>query len=184
MEILRSEALMRKCHFSRTFKVTEGGFMKVSYTLLLWTVCVCMLIGCSSTEVHERKGSGSGGAGDLGIAGGYWEAVWEYPSDPPIYYGFTIVQSRGRLYGTCFQGGKDGICLFFLENCKIDGNHFEGRWTYPPANLGEMIEGTFSGDTCRLTNYVTEGWGVIDLHRVAKLSKTPNIFTVPAEKKQ
>lgn len=159
--------------------------MKVFHTVFLWVVGVLMFVGCSSTGVHEKAASGSEATANLGIAGGFWEGACEYPPGPPtIYYGLTLVQSRGRLYGTCFQGGKDGICLFFLENCKIEGNHFEGRWIYPPANLGEMIEGTFSGDTCRLTNYVTEGYGVLYLHRVARLSKTPNIFVVPAEKKQ
>lgn len=158
--------------------------MKVSYTLFLWTVGVFMLIGCSSTGVHEEVSSGSGRTGNLGIAGGFWEGSWKYPSDPPIYYGLTLVQSHDRLYGTCFQGRRDGISLYFLENCKIEGNHFEGRWTYPAVNLGEMIEGTFEGDCCHFTNYLTEGYCAIDLHRVQRLSKTPNIFVVPAEKKQ
>ena len=149
--------------------------MKVPYTLFLWTDCVFMLIGCSSTEVCDKVGSGFGRASNLGIAGGFWEGSSKYESVPQLYYGLTLVQSRGHLYGTCFEGGND-VTLYFLENCKIDGNHFEGRWIYPPANLGEMIEGTFEGDSCRLTNYLTEGYSVIDLHRVNKLNRAPNVF--------
>jgi hypothetical protein len=115
------------------------------------------------------------------MAGGFWEG--HHPFLPSYYYGYTFIESQGELMGTCFQGAEE-IRLYLLEDCKIQGSRFQGRKTYSPVNDSERIEGAFDGDSCRLTNYVTDGYGVVELHRVHKLSRAPSVFIDPAEKKQ
>ena len=114
------------------------------------------------------------------IAGGFWEGSGLYK--PSCYYGFTFVESRGHLLGTCFQGNGDRICLYYLDNCVIGDNHFDGRKVYLPSNLTDKIEGDFDGDSCQLVDYGTKDYDVVKLHRVTKLSKTPNVFRVLGEK--
>lgn len=116
------------------------------------------------------------------IAGGYWEGSGLYK--PSCYYGFTFVESRGHLLGTCFQGNGDRICLYYLDNCVIGDNHFDGRKIYPSANLSDKIEGEINGDSCRLVDYGAKDYDVRNLHRVTTLSKIPTVFRNPTEKKQ
>lgn len=146
--------------------------------LLFLSIMASTFVGCRSPNVHKiaRHRNDS-----LSIAGGFWEG---YSSAPSIYYGLTFVESRGELLGTCFQGGTNGIRLFFLEKCTLQGNHFEGWKTYPPWSLEDMVEGTFDGDSCQFIEYYMEGHANIILHRVEKLSKMPNVFRDPPSKNQ
>ena len=155
--------------------------MKAIFTALLSVVL--LTVSCS-TDMHKDRGKEVPTVGTVGGIGGFWEGY--NPFMKSDYYGFTFVQSRDQLLGTCFEGVEghgDGIRLYYLENCKIQGNHFEGRKMYPPWKLGEMVEGTFDGDSCQFIEYYTEGHAEITLHRVAKLSKTPTVFRDPPEKK-
>jgi len=149
----------------------------------LWIVSIVtfMLMGCSSINAHKTAGGPKTvgpNAGKLGTMGGFWEG--HSTLVPSIYYGFTFVESRGHLLGTCFEGGKDGVRLYYLEDCTIHGNQFEGWKTYPPFKLRDPIEGTFQADTCHFIVYYTEGHSDVFLHRVRKLSKAPEVFLDPA----
>lgn len=137
-----------------------------------------MLVGGCATNMQVKTGICRNEG--LTSAGGFWEGYSALV--PSNYYGFTFVESRAQLLGTCFQGGKDGIRLYYLEKCALNGNHFEGWKTYPAWNLGEKIEGTFDGDECHIVEYYTEGHADIILHRVHKLSKSPNVFLDPSQR--
>lgn len=149
--------------------------MKTAWTRAVLALAV-LVSGCSDIQ---RGGLNDGGRGrDISAAGGFWEGT--SPFNPAYYYGFTLVQWRGELFGTCFQGGPD-IRVYYIERCTIEGNCFKGWKTYAPANLSEAIEGTFDGNSCRLVEHYTDGRGIIDLHRVGRLSRMPNVFREPVE---
>jgi hypothetical protein len=147
--------------------------MKLSHTALWFiaSIVLSILAGCRSPDVQKTVRDNND---RMTIAGGFWEGY--SPLVPSNYYGFTFVESGGELLGTCFQGGKDGIRLYFLEKCTLRGNHLEGWKAYPPCNVEEMVEGTFDGDSCRFIEYYIEGHAAIVLHRVTRLSRTPDVF--------
>lgn len=156
----------------RCWRVKETDYcMKAAFSIIMPLMLI--LAGCCSDVQKKRIHAKVTNPGN-NLAGGFWEGSESLM--PSYYYGFTFVEWNGQLIGTCFQGGKDGVRLYHLEECTIQGNHFAGWKSYHPFNVSERIEGTISGNSCRIVEYDSHGRGVINLHRVAKLSRRPNVF--------
>jgi len=141
--------------------------MNKAYTIVL-LLFVLFDGGCSI--FHEKQSKDLNGS----LHGGFWEG--NDSNFKSYYWGFTFIESQNSLIGTCFQGGKDGVCLYFLDDCTINGDYFKGRMTYPPWKVEYRIEGVFNGTSCCYTQHYTEGYCVVKLHRVEKLKQAPNIF--------
>jgi hypothetical protein len=139
---------------------------------LFVSVIISIHTGCSSPDIHKNLHFGeNNGAPQFG---GFWEGYSSLV--PSNYYGFTFIEYNGELIGTCFQGGKDGVRLYYLEKCTIHGDRFQGQKIYSPWGLRDSVEGVFHGNTCRFVEYYTDGYSEITVHRVDKLSRVPEVF--------